>query len=259
MRKKEGADMANTSTARFGLLARIGGRAAAAGLLVTLCLVMFAAPAHACDVLDPTCVVETVEDTVGSVTETVEETTDEIVETVDEVVETVDEVVETVEDTIEPVIGEAEETVEGTVGSVIGQTDDVIGGPSQPTLPGSDPVPPRTVDPAPSGDAGTGDGSVVDGSGAGDGPVGTPSGGVVGPFVLDPPALGGAPAIENTLEPRGFLGGLAGPAGAIVSRMAFPLALALLVFLFVAFQDRLDGRDPKLALAATSPDVLRFG
>lgn len=253
--KKEGVHMASASSRWFGLLARIGGRAGAAGLLVTLCLVMFAAPAGACDVLDVACV----EDTAGSVTETVEDTVEDAAETVDE---TVEETTETVDEIVENVTGETEETVEGTVSPVIGQTDGVIGGPTQPTVPGVDldPVPPRTVDdPAPPGSGGTGNGSDGDGSGVGDGPAGTPSGGVVGPFALDPPALGGAPAIENTLEPRGFLGGFAGAAGAIASLIAFPLALALLVFLFVAFQDRLDGRDPKLALAATSPDVLRFG
>lgn len=248
--------MASASSRRFGLLARIGGRVAAVSLIVMLSSLMFAAPAGACDVLDPTCVVETVEDTVDSATGTVDDAAEDAAETIDE---TVEETTETVEETVETVVGEAEETVEGIVGPVIGQTDDVIGGPSQPTVPGVDldPVPPPAVDPGPSGDGGAGNGSDGDGSGVGDGPAGTASGGVVGPFVLDPPALGGAPATQNTLEPRGFLG-LAGPAGAIASRIAFPLALALLVFLFVTFQDRLDGKDPKLALAATSPDVLRF-
>ncbi|MEX0816128.1 MAG: hypothetical protein WD027_01680, partial [Gaiellales bacterium] len=81
--------MANTSTARFGLLARIGGRAAAASFLVILCSVVFApAPARAaCDVLDPTCVVETVEDTADSTTETVDDATGDPAGTVEETVE----------------------------------------------------------------------------------------------------------------------------------------------------------------------------
>jgi hypothetical protein len=247
--------MATASSRQVRVVARVGRRAAAVSLIVTLWSVMFAVgPARAaCDVLDPTCAVETVEETVDSATETVDDTVEEATETVDE---TVVIVTEEVDETVEIVTEEVDETVEGTVRPV----DEVIGGPSQPNLPGvnPDPGPPLpTVDPAPSGGGG-GNGSDVVGSGVGDGPRGTPRGGVVGPFVLDPPALGDAPAVESSLEPRGFLGGIAGSGGSIVSRIAFPLALALLVFLFVAFQDRVDGRDPKLALAATSPDVLRF-
>jgi len=254
--------MASASPPPFRLRARVGSRAAAVGLIVMLSSVMFAAaPARAaCDVLHPTCVVETVEDTVDSATETVEDTVDSATETVDE---TVEETTETVEETVESVTGEADETVGGAVGPATGQVDDVIGGPSETTVPGvnPDPVAPPTMDPAPpGGGGGAGNGSDAEGSSVvGDQPAGAPLGGVAGPFVLDPSTLGGAPAIENTPAPRGFLSVLAGPAGEIASRIAFPLALALLVFLFVAFQDRLDGRDPKLALAATSPDVLRFG
>jgi hypothetical protein len=75
---------------------------------------------------------------------------------------------------------------------------------------------------------------------------------------VDPLTLVAAPG-EDAPAPGGSLRVLAGPAGQIASQIAFPLALALLVLLFVAFQHRLDGRDPKLALAATSPDVMRFG
>jgi hypothetical protein len=253
--------MANASP-RSRLLLRIGGRAAAVSLIALLSSVLFAAtPAAACDVLDPTCVDETVEETVDSPTGTVDDAAgspDQIIdETVEETTEPVDETVEETTETVESVIGQADETVDKTVGPGIGPVDDGIGDPSVPGV-DPDPVPPPTVD-GPSEVGGGGGASGGNGSDAGDQPAGTSNGGVAGPFVLDPFTLGGAPAVESTPAPRGFLDVLAGPAGEIARRIAFPLALALLVFLFLVFQHRLDGRDPKLALATTSPDVLRFG
>ncbi|MGH2672679.1 MAG: hypothetical protein ACRDHC_06855 [Actinomycetota bacterium] len=251
------------SSFRFPVLARRFGRVFAASLILTMCFVVLTAgPVLACDVLDPTCVVETVEDTVDGATETVDETVEGATETVEDTVEettgdaeeTVEETVETVEETAESITGDAGETVEETVGAGLGSADEAIG---DPPLPGTDPVAPG-VDSAPSGGAGAGNGSDGNGSGGGDGPIGTPPGGVAGPFVLDPPAVGSGLVNATVPPPRGFLGGLAGPAAEIASRIAFPLALAVLVLLFIAFQNRLDRRDPKLALAATSPDVLRF-
>jgi hypothetical protein len=198
-----------------------------------------------------------VDSSTGTVDDTVEGDTGDT----DETIEAVEETIETVDDTVESVTGEAGETVEESVAPVIKAVDDVIGAPPQPTLPGTDPIPPPTVDPAPSADDGAGNGNAGngsdgDGSSPGDGRVGA---GVVGPFVLDPPSLGTQLAVENAPVPVGFLDRLVGPAAEVASRIAFPLALAVLVLLFVAFQNRLDRRDPKLALAMTSPDVLRFG
>jgi len=244
------------SSFRFPILARRLGPVLSASLILTLCFVVLTAgPARACDVLDPTCVSETVDDTVDGATETVEDTVDE---TTGDTEQTVEETVETVEETVESVTGDPGETVEETVETGIGPVDDVIGGLSPPTLPGTDPVPPGTVDPAPGGN-GAGNGSDVGGSGGGDPQAGTPPGGIAGPFALDPSSFGSAFVVETAPAPQGFLGGLAGPIAEVASRIAFPLALAVLVLLFVAFQNRLDRRDPKLALAATSPDVLRFG
>ncbi|MGH2590909.1 MAG: hypothetical protein ACRDGW_08945, partial [Actinomycetota bacterium] len=58
-------------------------------------------------------------------------------------------------------------------------------------------------------------------------------------------------------SPEGLFGPLAGPA-ADLAKLAFPLALIVLVFAFVTVQNRLDRKDPKLALAAATPDVLNF-
>jgi hypothetical protein len=238
------------STFQIPDLARRLGPAFAGSLILTSCFVVLTAgPVRACDVLDPTCIVETVEDTVDDAAGTVDDTTDDAEETVDE----------TAEETVESVTADAGEGIEETVAPGIGALDDVIDGPPQPDLPGSDPVPPGTVDPVPSEGDGAGNGSDANGSGGSDGPIGAPPGGVAGPFALDPPALGSGLVIEAVPAPRGFLGGLAGPAAEVASRIAFPLGLAVLVLLFIAFQNRLDRKDPKLALAATSPDVLRFG
>jgi hypothetical protein len=40
--------------------------------------------------------------------------------------------------------------------------------------------------------------------------------------------------------------------------LAFPIVLAIVVLLFVAVQNRLDRRDPRLALASMLPEVVRF-
>ena len=240
------------STFRIPDLARRLRPAFAASLILTSCFVVLTAgPVRACDVLDPTCIVETVDDTVDDAAGTV-------YDTIDDTTEGAEETVETAEETVESATGDTADTVEEAVAPGIGPVDDVIDGLPQPDLPGSNPVPPGTVEPAPSG-GGADNGSGGDGSGGSDRPIGTPAGGVAGPFALDPPALGSGLVIEAVPAPRGFLGGLAGPAAEVASRIAFPLALAVLVLLFIAFQNRLDRRDPKLALAATSPDVLRFG
>lgn len=246
---------------RFAVLAR-RVRLVFAATLMTMCFVVLTAgPVRAdCDVLDPACEGETVEGTVDDTTETVQDTVDETTGDAEETVDgTVEETVETAEETVESVAGDPGETIDETIAPGTGPVDDVIGGPSPPTLPGIDPVPPGTVDPAPPGGDDAGSGSDGAGSGGGDGPAGAQTEGISGPFALDPSSLRSGLVIETIPTPRGFFDRLAGPIAEVASRVAFPLALAVLVLLFIAFQNRLDRKDPKLALAATSPDVLRFG
>jgi hypothetical protein len=67
------------------------------------------------------------------------------------------------------------------------------------------------------------------------------------------------PAASQTIPGRGLfelIGSL--PIEAKAAVLAFPLALALIVLLFVAVQNRIDRKDPKLALAPVAPDLLRF-
>jgi hypothetical protein len=51
---------------------------------------------------------------------------------------------------------------------------------------------------------------------------------------------------------------LAGPIATVVRTIGFPLALALLAGFFIAVQNRIDRRDPKLALAPVTPDLVEF-
>ncbi len=246
---------------RFAVLARRLRPVFATTLMTMFFVVVTAGPVRAdCDVLDPACVGETVEETVDDTSETVQDTDDETTGDAEGTVDgTVEETVETAEETVESVAGNPGETIDETIAPGTGPVDDVIGGPSPPGLPGIDAVPPGTVDPAPLGGDGAGSGSDGAGSGGGDGPAGAPTGGISGPFALDPSSLRSALVIETIPAPRGFFDRLAGPIAEVASRIAFPLALTVLVLLFIAFQNRLDRKDPKLALAATSPDVLRFG
>jgi hypothetical protein len=201
--------------------------------------VVGAAPARAaCPLTDPGCVIETVDDVVEPVTEV----TDPVV---DQVVDPVTEVTDPVVGTIGGVIN----GVEGTVGPIIDVTDPPAQGHSDV---GSDP---RTGPGAPPGDSGDGHSDVGSGS-----------------FVdrpIPPPALvGGAfiPSLEPVRPISDVRIGASPPTersgvsfeNVVKGLVAFPLALALIVGAFLLAQNRLDRRDPRLALAPVGPDVLDF-
>jgi hypothetical protein len=218
-------------------------RTIAATLILALSFLFLAAgPAGAdCDVLDPTCVIETVDDTTDPVTDTVDEVVTTVEETVDEVVTTVEETVDDVVETVEETVGPVADSVDDPIATVEDTIDPIAPGVSDP--PTEDPRPgtdPSVVRPDPQG------GPLVEsGLLGGSGPLG-PAGfvGFVGEAV--PPS------------PQGLLGPLVGAPADLVKRLAFPLALIALVFAFVTVQNRLDRKDPKLALAAATPDVLNF-
>ena len=65
------------------------------------------------------------------------------------------------------------------------------------------------------------------------------------------------PPTGPAAEPDGFLGKLRRVIGEAAERAAFPLLLLVAMFLFVLLQNRLDARDPKLALAPihATPDL----
>lgn len=200
--------------------------------------VVAAAPAGAaCPLTDPTCVTETITETVDDVTEPVTEVTDPVTGT----------------------IGGVVDDVKDTVGPIVDEVPPQLPGPSinvtEPPTPGDSAVGPgpRTGPGAPPDDSGNGrsdpgSGSFVERTVPVQALVG-------GTFVsgLDPSPgsdvrIGPSPPAERTgvsLEN-------------VVKGFAFPLALMLIVGAFLLVQDRLDRRDPRLALAPVGPDVLDF-
>jgi hypothetical protein len=99
------------------------------------------------------------------------------------------------------------------------------------------------------GGGGSGNGS-NQGTGSGSLPAGTSGGTSAGGTTAQPNA---APAAHHRTNH-----GIAGAIGHAAATFGFPLALAVLVIVFVAVQRRLDRKDPKLALARSEPDTVRF-
>jgi hypothetical protein len=205
-------------------------------LAIGASIVASAAPARAaCSLTDLACGTETVDD----VTDPITEVTDPVTEVTDPVTGTVGGAVDKVKGTVGPVVDEVPPLPDPSI--------DV----TEPPTPGvgSDP---RTGPGTPRGDSGNGSSDPGPGS-----PVERPipvQALVGGAFVsgLDPTnsdvRIGPSPPAERTgvsLED-------------VVKGFAFPLGLVLIVGAFLLVQDRLDRRDPRLALAPVGPDVLDF-
>jgi hypothetical protein len=210
------------------------------------------------DVVDS--VTETVDDTVDTVTDTVEDTTEEVTGTVDE---TVDETVETVEE----VVGPRQEGSESSTGEGRGPA---VGAPG--TLDGEAGNPDTDPGNRPSGSSGGHDGGVTrtrgapalpdrrrPGDGRADGRISPSARGqtteqqVIG---LSPVRDEAVTAASASRHEDSILGRIAEAA----RHAAFPLALALLVMGYIALQNRLDRKDPKLAAAAidTEQNLMHF-
>jgi hypothetical protein len=207
-------------------------------LAVGASFVVAAAPARGCPLTDPGCVIGTVDEVVEPVTEVTDPVVDQVVDPVTEVTDPVDGtiggVINGVEDTVDPIVDVTEPPAQGH--------SDV--GPDPGTGPG-----------APPGDSRDGRSDVGSGS-----------------FVerpIPPPALvGGAfiPSLESVRPVSDVRTGASPPTersgvsfeNVVKGLVAFPLALALIVGAFLLAQNRLDRRDPRLALAPVGPDVLDF-
>jgi hypothetical protein len=207
------------------------------GQVIGASFVVAAAPARACPLTDPGCVIETVDDVVEPVTEVSDPVVDQVVDPVTEVTDppvgTIGGVINGVEDTVDPIVDVTEPPAQGH--------SDV----------GSDP---RTGPGAPP-DSGNGRSDVGSGS-----------------FVerpIPPPALvGGAfiPSLDSVRPISDVRIGASPPSersgvsfeNVVKGLVAFPLALALIAGAFLLAQNRLDRRDPRLALAPVGPDVLDF-
>ena len=210
-------------------------------LAIGASFVVAAAPARGCPLTDPGCVIGTVDEVVEPVTEV----TDPVVDQVDQVVDPVTEVTD-------PVVG--------TIGGVINGVEDTVG----PIVDVTDPPAQGHSDVGP--DPRTGPGAPRDDSGNGRSDVGS------GSFVerpIPPPALVGGAFIPNLESVRPISDvriGASPPTerngvsfeNVVKGLVAFPLALALIVGAFLLAQNRLDRRDPRLALAPVGPDVLDF-
>jgi hypothetical protein len=205
-------------------------------------MVMAPAARADCSLADPSCVINTVEEVVDPATEISDPVPEEVTEVTDPVVGTVGGLVDNVDEAVDPIIDDVEETV----GPIIDEVGAPVPGSSveiiEPPSPGVPPVNPPT--------------ERVD--------VGRSS--FVGRTV-PVPALAGSPFVPN-LELSSADEARIGPTPPaersglsledVVKGLTFPLALALIVGAFLLAQDRIDRRDPRLALAPLGPDILPF-
>jgi len=187
-------------------------------------------------------VIDTVEEVVDPATEIGDPVQEEVTEVTDPVVGTVGGLVDNVDEAVDPIIDDVEEAVD----PIIDEVEAPVPGPSveiiEPPAPGvpSDDPPTERVD------------------------VGRSS--FVGRTV-PVPALAGSPFLPN-LELSSADEARIGPTPPaersglsledVVKGLTFPLALALIVGAFLLAQDRIDRRDPRLALAPLGPDILPF-
>ena len=203
-------------------------------------LVVAAAPARAaCAPTDLACTTATV----TQVTEPVTQVTDPVTEVTDPVTDPVGGVVDEVKNTVHPIVDQ-----------VPPLPDPPVNVPEPPT-PGESNTPgARTESADTSGDSGNGRSDPVSGS-------------IVEPTV--PVQALVRDAFVSGLDPGPGSDVRIGPsppterAGVslqdlVTAGFAFPVALVLIVGAFLLVQDRLDRRDPRLALAPVGPDVLEF-
>jgi hypothetical protein len=205
-------------------------------------MVMAPAARADCSLAAPSCVIDTVEEVVDPATEITDPVPEEVTEVTDPVVGTVGGSVDNVDEAVDPIIDDVEETVGpimDEVGAPVPGSSVEINEPPAPGAPSDDP-PTERVD------------------------VGRSS--FVGRTV-PVPALAGSPFLPN-LELSSADEARIGPTPPaeqsglsledVVKGLTFPLALALIVGAFLLAQDRIDRRDPRLALAPLGPDILPF-
>jgi hypothetical protein len=221
-----------------------------AALMVASAFILMSAPAMACPVTDLTCTVTdpvtAVQDTTTGVAGTATTAVDQTTTTVEETAATA---TDQVNDTVKGVLGQVPDPPDpGVIDDPTGILPDVLGSTvTQPSDPGA-----------------TGPG----GKGTATGPGGGKSriAGGAGPSILGRGRVKGSvaatisstPAVSLSAPRRGLFERIGSLAIQAAGDLAFPLALAVIVLLFVAVQNRIDRKDPKLALAPVAPDLLRF-
>jgi hypothetical protein len=236
-------------TARGWFAIRLG----TAGLMVASAFVLMSAPAMACPVTDLTCVTETAADPVTAVTDTttsaVNQATATVEETADAVTDQANQAVETVTDTVKGIVDQVPDPIDpGVIDDPTGILPDVLGS----TV--DQPSGPSATEPGGNGTA-TGPGGGKSRTAGVAGPSSFGRGPVIGPVAAP---ISSTPAVSVTIPRPGLFDRLGSLAILAAEALAFPLALAVIVLLFVAVQNRIDRKDPKLALAPITPDLLRF-
>jgi hypothetical protein len=223
--------------------------------MVAAMFVLTAAPALAdCPATDPTCLPGTAPDPVTAIADATTEVAATASSAVDQATTTAEEAAAAVTDQANQAVEPVTDTVKGILGQV--PDPDPIGDPTG--------ILPNVLDSSvgqPSGPGTSGPG----GNGTGTGPNGTATQGsgpsflgrgpVIGPV---PGPISSNPAVSIAIPQQGLFDRIGSLATQAAKALAFPVALALIVLLFVAVQNRIDRRDPKLALAPIAPDLLRF-
>jgi hypothetical protein len=230
-------------TVRGSFATRLG----IACLMVGSAFVLMSAPAMACAVTDLTCLPETTASPVTAVTDTtsaVDQAAAAAEKTAAGVADQANKAVKPVTDAVTGILGQTQDPPDPT-----GILPDVLGSTvAQPSGPGA-------AEPGGNGPA-TGSGEVKSRTiRGGAGPSSFGRGPVIGP-VAAPISL--TPAVSRTIPRGGLFDRIGSLAIQAAEALAFPLALAAIVLLFVAVQNRIDRKDPKLALAPITPDLLRF-
>ena len=218
------------------------------GLMVGSAFVLISAPAMACPVTDFTCLPETTASPVTAVTDTATSAVDQAAATAHEtaaaVTDKANKTVEPVTDAVKGILGQAPDPPDptGIIPDVLGSTV------AQPSSPGTtEPGGNGTVT-GPGGGKSRTNGGAVSSLTFGRGPV-------IGPVAA---RISSTAAVSRTIPRGGLFDRIGSLAIQAAKELAFPLALALIVLLFVAVQNRIDRKDPKLALAPITPDLLRF-
>jgi hypothetical protein len=253
-------------------------RLALAGLMVAASFVLMAGPAQAdCPVTDLTCLPETVADPVTTIADATTEVAAAATGTVDQaaaaaeetaaaVTDPVSQVVEPVTDAVKGIVGQTPDPPDpGPIDDPTGLVPDVLG--TQPTgpdatglLPGvlgstvTEPSGPGATGPGGNGSA-NGPSSAKSRTAGGTGPSFLGRGPVVGPV---PGPISSTPAVSMAIPQQALFERVGSLTVEAAQALAFPLALAVIVLLFAAVQNRIDRKDPKLALAPIAPDLLRF-
>ena len=215
-------------------------------LAIGASFVVAAAPAGAaCPLTDPAC------------TETVDQVTEPVIEPVTQpVTEPVNEVTDPVTGTVGGVVDKMKDTVDPIVDEVPvpPQLPDPSLDVNQPTTGDSGNGPgPRTGPGAPPGDSGNGSSDPGTGSSV-ERPI--PVQALVGGTFISGAAP--SPSSDVRIGPSPPADRTVLSLEDVVKGFAFPLALLIIVGAFLLVQDRLDRRDPRLALAPVGPDVLEF-